>query len=51
MYNAASREEALSYLNQDPLAAQGLLADYELLEWLVEDVNPDLLASDFSSSP
>jgi len=49
VYNAAHREEALSYLRQDPFAVEGVLADFELLGWLVEGVNPDLLASDFSS--
>ncbi len=48
VYNAVSREEALSYLKQDPFAAKGVFAHYELLEWLVEGVNPDLLTSDFS---
>ena len=49
VYNAIRREEALSYLKQDPFAVEGVFADYELLEWLIEGVNPDLLASDFSS--
>jgi uncharacterized protein YciI len=48
VYNAVRREEALSYLKQDPFAVEGVFADYELLEWLIEGVNPDLLASDFS---
>ena len=50
VYNAVRREEAMSYLKQDPFAVEGVFADYELLEWLIEGVNPDLLASDFSSS-
>jgi len=49
VYNAVGREEAMSYLKQDPFAVEGVFADYELLEWLIEGVNPDLLASDFSS--
>src|SRR5262245_40579266 len=49
VYNAARRDEAMSYLRQYPFAVEGVFADYELLEWLVEGVNPDLLASDFSS--
>jgi len=49
VYNAVRREEAMSYLKQDPFAAEGVFADYELLEWLIEGVNPGLLASDFSS--
>jgi uncharacterized protein len=51
VYNAARREEAMSYLKQDPFDVEGVFADCELLEWLIEGVNPDLLASDFSSSP
>lgn len=39
----------MSYLEQDPFAAGGVFADCELLEWLIEGVNPDLLVSDFSS--
>ncbi|MBV9924069.1 MAG: hypothetical protein JOZ96_03445 [Acidobacteria bacterium] len=49
VYNAVRREEAMSYLTQDPFALEGVFADYELLEWLIEGVNPDLLASDFST--
>src|SRR5215467_11561664 len=49
VYNAVRREEAMSYLKQDPFAVDGVFADYELLEWLIEGVNPDLLASDFPS--
>ena len=49
VYRAADREEALSCLQQDPFAVEGVFADYQLLEWLIEGVNPDLLASDFSS--
>jgi uncharacterized protein YciI len=49
VYNAVDREQAMSYLKQDPFAIEEEFADYELLEWLIEGVNPDLLASDFSS--
>ena len=49
VYNAVRKEEARSYLKQDPFATEGVFADYELLEWLIEGANPDLLASDFSS--
>jgi uncharacterized protein YciI len=49
VYNAMRKEEAMSYLEQDPFAAGGVFADCELLEWLIEGVNPDLLVSDFSS--
>ena len=33
------------------IAVEGVFADFELLEWVIEGVNPDLLASDFASSP
>jgi uncharacterized protein YciI len=48
VYYAVRREEALSYLERDPFALEGVFAEYELLEWLIEGVNPDLLATDFS---
>ena len=50
VYNAMTRDEALSCLEQDPFAVNGVFSNYELLEWLVEGVNPDLLTSDVSSS-
>ena len=50
VYNAARREEALSYLKQDPFAVEGVFASYEFLEWIIEGVNPALLTRDFSSS-
>ena len=46
VYRAVSREDALSCLNQDPFAREGVFADYELREWLIEGVNPDLLSRD-----
>ena len=49
VYNAVRREEAMSYLKQDPFAVEGVFADCQLLEWLIEGVNADLLASDFPS--
>jgi len=49
VYNAANREDATSDLKQDPFALEGVIADYELLEWFIEGVNPGLLTSDFSS--
>jgi hypothetical protein len=49
VYRADRREDAMSYLKQDPFALEGVFGDCELLEWLIEGVNPDLLASDFSS--
>ena len=50
VYRAARREEAMSYLEQDPFALEGVFAEYELLEWLIEGVNSELLASDDSST-
>ncbi|HSS49037.1 MAG TPA: YciI family protein [Thermoanaerobaculia bacterium] len=49
VYNARSREEAMSCLKQDPFAREGVFADCELLEWLVEGLNPDLLTIDLFS--
>jgi uncharacterized protein len=49
VYNAVNREEAMSYLKQDPFALEGVFADYELLEWIIEGLNPDLLTIDLSS--
>src|SRR5262249_58736135 len=51
VYNALRKDEALSYLKQDPFAVEGVLAEFELLEWVIEGVNPDLLTRDFPSSP
>src|SRR5215471_15901478 len=48
VYKAADREEAISYLKHDPFNIEGVFAEYELLEWVIEGVNPDLLISDFS---
>ena len=39
----------MSCLEQDPFAVEGVFASYELLEWLIEGVNPALLARDFPS--
>jgi len=44
VYNAASREEAMSYIEKDPFASEGVFANYELLEWVIEGINPELLA-------
>lgn len=49
VYHAASREEAMSYLKQDPFALEGVFADCELHEWIIEGVNPDLLTIDLST--
>ena len=49
VYNAVCREEAMSYLKQDPFALEGVFTDCELLEWLIEGLNPDLLTIDLSS--
>jgi uncharacterized protein len=35
VYNVVCREESMSSLKQDPFALEGVLADYELLEWLL----------------
>ena len=48
VYNAVSREEAMSYLKQDPFALEGVFADCELLEWLIEGLHPYLLTIDLS---
>jgi uncharacterized protein YciI len=47
VYNAASKEEAASCVEQDPFAVEGVIAGYELLEWIIEGVNPGLLTRDF----
>jgi uncharacterized protein len=49
VYNAVRREEAMSYLKQDPFALEGVFAGCELLEWLIEGLNPDLLVRDNQS--
>ena len=49
VYSAQHREEAASLLKEDPFARDGVFANYELLEWLIEGVNPDLLTVDLSS--
>ncbi len=49
VYNSPGIKEAMSYVEQDPFAVEGVFAHYELLEWLIEGVNPDLLVSDFSA--
>jgi len=49
VYNAVGREEAMSYFKQDPFAPEGVFADCELHEWIIEGVNPDLLTTDLSS--
>jgi hypothetical protein len=46
VYNAASKEEATSFLIRDPFASEGVFADCDLLEWVIEGVNPDLLTRD-----
>jgi uncharacterized protein YciI len=50
VYHALSRDEAMSYLEQDPFARAGVFADCLLLEWLIEGLNPDLLKSDTAAS-
>ena len=51
VYSAADRDEAMSYLEHDPFAVEHVLAGYELLEWLIEGVRPELLGRDFESAP
>jgi uncharacterized protein len=51
VYRAADKQDALSALEHDPFAKEGVLANYELLEWIIEGVNPDLLTRDFAASP
>jgi len=46
VYSAVSREEAMSYLKQDPFDLEGVFAECELLEWRIEGLNPDLLTVD-----
>ncbi|GLS34386.1 Uncharacterized conserved protein YciI, contains a putative active-site phosphohistidine [Mesorhizobium albiziae] len=48
VYNAVRRGEAMSNLKQDPFALAGVFAACELLEWLIEGLNPDLLATNLS---
>jgi uncharacterized protein len=47
VYNAPTRAEALSLLEEDPFSVAGVFAEYELIEWLIEGVNPKLLVRDF----
>ena len=39
----------MSFLKQDPFALDGVFADCELLEWVIEGVKPSLLIIDLSS--
>lgn len=43
VYKAGGREEAMSYVEQDPYTLGGVFAHCEVLEWLIEGVSPDLL--------
>lgn len=47
VYSAASKEEAISFVERDPFAKDGVLAHCDLLEWLIEGVNAQLLTRDF----
>ena len=49
VYEAASKEEALAFANEDPFVREGAIASFELHQWLIEGVNPALLTPDFSS--
>jgi uncharacterized protein len=48
VYSARDGEEAKSLVEQDPFSAEGVFAEHELLEWLIEGVNPGLLTTDLS---
>ena len=48
VYHAGSREEAMAHAARDPFALEGVVAERELLEWIVEGVAPKLLTSDFA---
>ena len=50
VYHAHDRAEALTFVEQDPFALEGVYAGYELVEWVVEGVNTALLSSDFRVS-
>jgi uncharacterized protein YciI len=50
VYSAASAEEAMAFARHDPFAVEGVIAESELLEWLVEGVDPALLGTDLPSS-
>jgi hypothetical protein len=47
VYDAADRADAISCAENDPFFVDGVIAKYELHEWLIEGLNPDLLRSDF----
>jgi hypothetical protein len=50
VYHAAHRAEAMSYLEQDPFAREGVFADCKLLEWRIEGLDPDLLTVDLTAA-
>ena len=49
VYNAVSREEPMSFLKQDPIRSRRRVRRCELLEWVIEGVNPSLLTIELSS--
>ena len=49
VYSAISKEEAMTHVTKDPFAQEGVFANWELLEWIIEGVNPDLLTIDLAS--
>jgi uncharacterized protein YciI len=49
VYSTASRDQALACVEQDPFAVEGVIAHYELLEWLVFGVDRELLAASSTS--
>ena len=50
VYRAADKEEAMSYARLDPFAVEGVVAQAEVLEWVVEGVRTELLTPDFADS-
>jgi uncharacterized protein YciI len=48
VYDAASTDEATTYLKQDPLAVEGVFETTEIFQWLIEGINPSLLTVDAS---
>jgi uncharacterized protein len=49
VYDAASKREAMSYAADDPFAREGVFARHELLEWLINGINPRLLGVDIAA--
>src|SRR5215467_9693100 len=43
IYEAVSRDAALAFAQEDPFALANALSSYEITEWRLRGVNPDLL--------